>query len=33
MVPKEKGDYMVTVEFEEFGTKKMKASFAKLVKF
>ena len=31
MVPKD-NDYMVTVEFNEFGTKKMKASFARLVK-
>lgn len=31
MVPKD-DDYMVTVEFDEFGTKKMKASFARLVK-
>lgn len=33
MIPKDNNDYMVTVEFDEFGTKKMKASFAKLVKF
>ena len=32
MIPKDTNDYMVTVDFEEFGTKKMKASFAKLVK-
>jgi len=32
MIPKDNNDYMVTVDFEEFGTKKMKASFAKLVK-
>lgn len=31
MVPKD-NDYMVTVEFNEFGTKKMKASFARLVR-
>lgn len=31
MIPKD-DDYMVTVEFDEFGTKKMKASFARLVK-
>ena len=31
MVPKD-NDYMVTVEFDDFGTKKMKASFARLVK-
>ena len=31
MDPKD-NDYMVTVEFNEFGTKKMKASFARLVK-
>ena len=31
MVAKDSNDYMVTVDFEEFGTKKMKASFAKLI--
>lgn len=31
MVPKD-NDYLVTVEFNEFGTKKMKASFARLVR-
>lgn len=31
MIPKD-NDYMVTVEFNEFGTKKMKASFARLVR-
>lgn len=33
MIPKDNNDYMVTVEFNDFGTKKMKASFAKLIKF